>query len=71
MIAIPKISKELIVNVDLTDSEYALLSEILEDKQTRMIREIDHTDSRDFRQMLRTNLETLEGSQRKLEQLKG
>lgn len=58
------------MNVDLTDSEGALLSEILEEKQTRMIHEIDHTDARDFRQMLRKKLEVLEGLQRKLEQLR-
>ena len=65
-----RFSKELIVNVDLTEFECELLSEILEDKQNRMIHEIDHTDARDFRQMLRKKLEVLEGLQRKLGQLR-
>jgi TRAP-type C4-dicarboxylate transport system substrate-binding protein len=57
------------VNVDLTDAERALLLEILEEKQTRMIQEIDHTDARDFEEMLKRKLSVLEDFKRKLEQL--
>jgi hypothetical protein len=58
------------VNIDLTESEQELLSELLEEKQTRMIQEIDHTDTRDFKQMLRTKLEVLESLKQRLEQLR-
>lgn len=58
------------MNIDLTESEHELLSELLEEKQTRMIQEIDHTDTRDFKQMLRTKLEVLESLKQKLEQLR-
>ena len=57
------------MNVDLTDAERALLLEILEEKQTRMIQEIDHTDARDFEEMLKRKLSVLEDFKRKLEQL--
>jgi len=57
------------VNVELTDAERALLLEILEEKQKRMIQEIDHTDARDFEDLLKKRLEVLEGFKRKLERL--
>ena len=57
------------MNVELTDAELTLLLEILEEKQNRMIQEIDHTDARDFEEMLKKKLEVLEGVKRKLEQL--
>jgi hypothetical protein len=58
------------VNIDLTESEHELLAELLEEKQTRMIQEIDHTDARKFKEMLRTKLEVLESLKTKIEQLK-
>jgi membrane-bound lytic murein transglycosylase MltF len=58
------------VNIDLTESEHELLAEVLEEKYTRMIQEIDHTDARKFREMLRTKLEVLESLKQKIEQLK-
>ena len=57
------------MNVELTDAERTLLLEILEEKQNRMIQEIDHTDARDFEEMLKRKLSVLEGFKRKLEQL--
>jgi len=57
------------VNVALTDTERTLLLEILEEKQKRMIQEIDHTDARDFEDLLRKQLEVLEDFKRKLERL--
>jgi len=56
------------VNIDLTESERELLAEVLEEKQTRMIQEIDHTDARNFKEMLRTKLELLESLKQKIEQ---
>ena len=57
------------MNVDLTDAERTLLLEVLEEKQTRMIQEIDHTDARDFEEMLKGKLSVLEDFKRKLGQL--
>jgi hypothetical protein len=57
------------VNVELTDTERTLLLEILEEKQKRMIQEIDHTDARHFEDLLRKRLEVLEDFKRKLERL--
>ena len=57
------------MNFDLTDAERTLLLEILEEKQNRMIQEIDHTDARDFEEMLKRKLAVLESFKRKLEQL--
>ena len=56
------------MNIDLTESERELLAEVLEEKQTRMIQEIDHTDARNFKEMLRTKLELLESLKQKIEQ---
>ena len=58
------------MNIDLTESERELLAEVLEEKQTRMIQEIDHTDTRNFKEMLRTKLEVLESLKQKLEQMR-
>jgi hypothetical protein len=59
------------VNVELTDEERAFLLEVLEEKQNRMIQEIDHTDARDFEELLKKKLEALESFKHKLEQLPG
>lgn len=53
--------------MELTDGEREFLRELLEEKQTRMIQEIDHTDTRVFEEMLKKKLEVLEGLKRKLE----
>ena len=58
------------MNIDLTESERELLAEVLEEKQSRMIQEIDHTDARKFRELLRTKLEVLESLKQKLEQIR-
>ena len=58
------------MNVELTDEERALLLELLEEKQNRMIQEIDHTDARKFEDLLKKKLEALESFKRKLEQLR-
>lgn len=54
------------MNLELTDAERELLLEILEEKQKRMIQEIDHTDTRSFEDLLKKKLELLETFKRKL-----
>lgn len=54
------------MKLELTDAEQDFLQELLEEKQNRMIREIDHTDTRDFADMLKRKLEVLEGLKLKL-----
>lgn len=68
MTAIAEGCEENTLNIDLTESEHELLAEVLEEKQIRMIQEIDHTDTRQFKEMLRTKLEVLEGLKKKNEQ---
>ena len=58
------------MNVDLTDAEHSLLLELLEEKQNRMIQEIDHTDARKFEDLLKKKLEALEAFKGKLEQVR-
>ena len=53
--------------VELTDAELEILQEVLDEKQARMIQEIDHTDTLRFEEMLKRKLETLEGLKRKLD----
>ena len=55
------------MKVELTDNERDFLREVLGEKHARLIREIDHTDTRDFEELLKKKLETLEGLQGKLE----
>ena len=56
------------MNVEITDDERDFLSELFEEKQKHMIREINHTDTNDFEQMLKRKLEVLEGLMRKIGQ---
>ena len=53
--------------VELTDAELEILQEVLDEKQARMIQEIDHTDTLRFEEMLKRKLEMLEGLKRKLD----
>lgn len=46
--------------LDITNSERDLLFELIESAHREMIQEIDHTDTRDFRKLLKTKLELLE-----------
>jgi hypothetical protein len=55
------------VKVEVTDNERDFLHELLEEKQARLIQEIDHTDTRNFEELLQKKLEVLEGLKRKLE----
>ena len=55
------------MNLEITEEEREFLNEVFEEKQKHMIQEINHTDTIDFKQMLRKKLEVLEGLMRKLE----
>ena len=55
------------MNFELTDAERDFLRELLDEKQTRLIQEIDHTDTRDFEELLKKKFAILEGVKRKLE----
>ena len=55
------------MNVEITSQERDLLQEVLEEKEKRMIQEIDHTDTISFERLLRQRLEVLEGLKRKIE----
>lgn len=55
------------MNVELTDAEREFLEEVLEEKQDRMIQEIDHTDTIRFEELLRKKLEVLESLKRKID----
>ena len=54
------------MKLDITDEERELLAELFEEKQKHLIHEINHTDTSDFRRMLRKKVEVLEGLMRKL-----
>ncbi|OLD28649.1 MAG: hypothetical protein AUJ04_00985 [Acidobacteria bacterium 13_1_40CM_3_55_6] len=56
------------MNLEITEEERELLNEILEEKQKRMIHELNHTDTIEFERMLKKKIEVLEGLMRKLGQ---
>ena len=56
------------MKLEITEEERELLNEILEEKQTRMIHELNHTDTIEFERMLKKKIEVLEGLMRKLGQ---
>lgn len=62
--------EEATVNLELTDAEAQFLQEVLEEKQDRMIQEIDHTDTNRFEELLRRKLEVLESLKRKIDSSK-
>ena len=49
------------MRLEITDKEQQLLLELIEQKQKQFIQELDHTDSRDYKALLRGRLEILEG----------
>lgn len=55
--------------LDVSAQERKFLSDLLEAKQNAMLHEIDHTDTNDFKQMLKEELEVLEAIKGKLERL--
>jgi hypothetical protein len=62
------VTEETIMNIELTDDERDFLREVFEEKQKRMIQEIDHTDTLDYERILKQKLDLLEGVIRKLSQ---
>jgi len=55
------------MKLELTDLERDFMRELLEEKQARLIQEIDHTDTRNFEELLQNKLAALESLKRKLE----
>jgi hypothetical protein len=65
-----KIQKEItIMLLDISAQERRFLSDLLEAKQNAMLHEINHTDTNDFKQMLKEELEVLEAIKGKLQRL--
>ena len=57
------------MNVEITSEEREFLHEMLEEEQKHLIQQIDHTDTRQFENMLKVRLEVLENLKRKIERL--
>jgi len=55
--------------LDISAQERKFLSELLEAKQNSMLHEINHTDTNDFKELLKKDLEVLEVLKGKLERL--
>ena len=55
--------------LDISTQERKFLSELLEAKQNSMLHEINHTDTNDFKELLKKDLEVLEALKGKLERL--
>jgi hypothetical protein len=55
------------MNLEITDEEREFLDELLEEEQKHLIQQIDHTDTRQFEQMLKGKLALLESLKRKIE----
>jgi hypothetical protein len=49
------------MRLEITESERKLLLELLEGEQKQFIQELDHTDRRDYKTLLRGRLDVLEG----------
>ncbi len=58
------------MNLEITIEEREFLHEMLEEEQKHLIRQIDHTDTRQFEDMLKGRLEELENLKRKIESLR-
>ena len=48
------------MTLELTEKEWTLLLEVIEYEQKRFIQELDHTDSRDYKALVKERLRTLE-----------
>jgi hypothetical protein len=55
------------MNLEITDEEREFLDELLEEEQKHLIQQIDHTDTRQFEQMLKGKLALLESLKRRIE----
>ena len=57
------------MQLDISNDERAFLSELLEAKQNSMLHEINHTDTQDFKEILKRQLRLLEGLKSRIERL--
>lgn len=57
------------MDLEITIEEREFLHEMLEEEQKHLIQQIDHTDTRQFEDMLKRKLEVLENLKRKIERL--
>jgi hypothetical protein len=55
------------ITVDLTQQEFVVLKQILENKATALVNEIAHTDDRAYRKYLRETSATVESLQAKVD----
>lgn len=55
------------ITVDLTQQEFVVLKQILENKAAALVNEIAHTDDRAYRKYLRETASTVESLQAKVE----
>jgi hypothetical protein len=49
------------MRLEITDKEQEFLLELMDEGQKQLIRELDHTDSRDYKALLTGRLAVLEG----------
>lgn len=55
------------MTVDLTQAEFVVLKQILENKVTALLNEIAHTDDRSYREYVKETLKTVEQIQVRLD----
>jgi hypothetical protein len=55
------------MTLDITDQERDFLLELLEARRTEMLRELHHTDTLDYKELLRQRIELLERMREKLD----
>jgi|GraSoiStandDraft_42_1057292.scaffolds.fasta_scaffold405256_1 hypothetical protein len=58
------------MTLTITDPETDLLLELLTTKRDAMLHELHHTDTNDFKDLLKRNLDLLEGLKAKIENLR-
>jgi hypothetical protein len=56
--------------LDITEEEYQFLSELLEEKLRAMIHEINRTDARDYKELLKQRYDLVEAFRAKVENLR-
>jgi hypothetical protein len=49
------------MRLEITEKERELLLELIENEQKQFIQELDHTDSRDYKRIMKERLRILEG----------
>lgn len=54
------------MTLDITDEERDYLLEVLDSRREQLIHELHHTDTMDFKEMLKRQVETVEGLRSKL-----